>query len=243
MPAPRTVCLDPGHGGRKDTGAVYGSILEKALNLEVATIAKNYLEREGIKVIMTRYQDTEVSLETRCYLSNTMVADLFYSIHHNAVNGKAKGFEIYHYENSVNGKRAAELLASEFSKYQTKKYVGDKEMGGSVSEWNYFVLENTDAPAILSEFCYIDNPEDFKKYNPYTEAQCIARSILRYFNKPITFMDKVNINHVDLTDVSKWAKDAWIKAAVKGVNDGKDPKAPVTEEQLMVFFDRLKLLD
>lgn len=43
--------------------------------------------------------------------------------------------------------------------------------------------------------------------------------------------------------VSGWALKSWDKAFVAGINDGRDPKATVTEEQLMVFFDRLKLLD
>ena len=43
--------------------------------------------------------------------------------------------------------------------------------------------------------------------------------------------------------VSSWARQAWDKAFIKGVNDGKDPKVQVTEEQLMVFFDRMGLLD
>ncbi len=43
--------------------------------------------------------------------------------------------------------------------------------------------------------------------------------------------------------VSDWAKEAWNKAVKKGINDGQGPKNPVTEEQMMVFFDRLGLLD
>lgn len=46
-----------------------------------------------------------------------------------------------------------------------------------------------------------------------------------------------------LQNVSEWAKESWIKAKEKGINDGLGAKNPVTEEQLMVFFDRLGLLD
>lgn len=44
-------------------------------------------------------------------------------------------------------------------------------------------------------------------------------------------------------DVSDWAKAAWIKAKEKGINDGFGPKTLITEEQLMVFFDRVGLLN
>lgn len=44
-------------------------------------------------------------------------------------------------------------------------------------------------------------------------------------------------------DISNWAKSAWEKALRKEINDGNGAKNPVTEEQLMVFLDRLGLLD
>ena len=53
----------------------------------------------------------------------------------------------------------------------------------------------------------------------------------------------------EIEQVSDWAKIAWEKAKTKigkdgkAINDGKGAKNPVTEEQLMVFFDRLGLLD
>ncbi|SKC59226.1 peptidoglycan recognition protein family protein [Maledivibacter halophilus] len=44
-------------------------------------------------------------------------------------------------------------------------------------------------------------------------------------------------------EISHWAKDSWEKAVKMGINDGIGAKNPVTEEQLMVFLDRLGLLD
>lgn len=43
--------------------------------------------------------------------------------------------------------------------------------------------------------------------------------------------------------VSEWARPSWIKAVRKGIQDGENPQGNVTEEQLMVFFDKLGLLD
>ena len=43
--------------------------------------------------------------------------------------------------------------------------------------------------------------------------------------------------------VSEWARISWIKSVAIGLNDGQGPKSAVTEEQLMVFFDKLGLLD
>lgn len=40
-----------------------------------------------------------------------------------------------------------------------------------------------------------------------------------------------------------WARESWLKAADKRINDGRNPEHQVTEQQLMVFLDRVGLLD
>lgn len=76
-------------------------------------------------------------------------------------------------------------------------------------------------------------------HREYSEKTCPGTSI----NKEVFLKMVENPNNVDLTEVSEWAKYAWIKAVQNGVNDGVGPKNNITEEQLMVFFDRLGLLD
>lgn len=174
------VMIDPGHGGT-DIGASANNVKEKDMNLEVALILKELLRKYNIDAQLTRHQDATLSLKKRVDISNFFKADLFISIHHNAANGKAKGYEIYHFENSKNGKKLAELIDKEFSKLSTKRYVGDKEMAGSVSNWNYYVLENTNAPAVLTEFCFIDNLDDLKLYHPQKQADAIANAVLEFF--------------------------------------------------------------
>ena len=63
----QTVCLDPGHGG-DDVGAVYknNSRFEKDDNLKLALKVKEELEKKDVKVLMTREDDTYVSLKSRC---------------------------------------------------------------------------------------------------------------------------------------------------------------------------------
>ncbi|SKC62656.1 N-acetylmuramoyl-L-alanine amidase [Maledivibacter halophilus] len=55
-------------------------------------------------------------------------------------------------------------------------------------------------------------------------------------------LEKAYKDEID-EEVSHWAKSSWEKAVEKGINDGIGPKTQVTEEQLMVFFDKLGLLD
>jgi N-acetylmuramoyl-L-alanine amidase len=174
------VMIDPGHGGI-DAGAVANNVKEKDLNLEVALYLQAILQKYKIDAQLTRYQDANLSLKDRCTISNLFKADLFISIHHNAANGKAKGYEIYYFEKSNDGKKLAELIDKQFAKLSTKRYVGDKEVAGTVTEWNYFVLEKTHAPAVLTEFCFIDNLEDLKLYDAQKQADSISNAILEFF--------------------------------------------------------------
>ena len=79
------IFLDPGHGGtdRKNKGPA-GLAVEADLNLKVALYLRDYLQRAGAIVNMSRDRDTFISLDDRSRLSNEWGADIFISIHHNA---------------------------------------------------------------------------------------------------------------------------------------------------------------
>lgn len=90
---PKIVVLDPGHGGR-DNGT---SLQEKVFALDVAKRAKRMLEAAGFKVVLTREKDVYLDLAQRPAVANREGADLFVSIHFNAVprDSKTSGVEIY----------------------------------------------------------------------------------------------------------------------------------------------------
>ncbi|MBR4296701.1 MAG: N-acetylmuramoyl-L-alanine amidase [Bacteroidaceae bacterium] len=88
-----TLVIDAGHGGR-DAGAVGLKSMEKTINLNVA-LALGALVTEncpGVKVIYTRKTDKFVPLMERAAIANRNNADLFISIHTNAV---ARGKKVY----------------------------------------------------------------------------------------------------------------------------------------------------
>ncbi len=99
----RTIVLDPGHGG-KDAGALGRRyhLKEKDMALRLARKIKDILEGGGIKVIMTRSDDTFIPLERRAEIANHCGADLFVSVHLNASRSKfLKGFECYFLSNAT----------------------------------------------------------------------------------------------------------------------------------------------
>ena len=91
----KTICLDPGHGG-KDTGGVSGKYLEKRYTLSLAKALAGQLRAAGFKVLLTRTTDKFIELEDRPAFANRHGADLFISLHFNATpRGQASGVEVY----------------------------------------------------------------------------------------------------------------------------------------------------
>ncbi len=91
------VVIDPGHGG-KDPGAIGSRAREKNINLAVALKTGSYITRylDDVRVIYTRSDDTFIGLAERAEVANRNKADLFISIHSNAMDDKRfSGAETY----------------------------------------------------------------------------------------------------------------------------------------------------
>ncbi|MGZ8853937.1 MAG: N-acetylmuramoyl-L-alanine amidase [Thermoanaerobaculia bacterium] len=93
----RTIVIDPGHGG-KEVGAIGpGGLMEKDITLAVARkLAAALQSKINARVVLTREDDSLVSLDQRTAIANQYKADLFLSVHMNAAVVKgAKGSETY----------------------------------------------------------------------------------------------------------------------------------------------------
>ncbi len=93
------IVVDAGHGG-KDGGTTDGGVLEKTVALKVALKVGEKLQKRGYNVIYTRKKDVFLGLDKRAKIANQNNADLFISIHINAVAQKsrkavANGIETY----------------------------------------------------------------------------------------------------------------------------------------------------
>ncbi|MEO1677338.1 MAG: N-acetylmuramoyl-L-alanine amidase [Pseudomonadota bacterium] len=109
-PGALTVMLDPGHGG-VDPGAVRDGYHEADITLAFARTLRDDLRRRGFQVGMTRDADTFVSLEGRIAVARRAGADVFLSIHADAIaEGIARGAQVWTLSDEASS-RAAALLA------------------------------------------------------------------------------------------------------------------------------------
>jgi N-acetylmuramoyl-L-alanine amidase len=91
------VVIDPGHGGTNVGAAgVEGRVYEKQLNLVLSRQVARELESRGVRVVLTRDDDSYISLRRRIARANELDADAFVSIHGNATGtGHERGYETF----------------------------------------------------------------------------------------------------------------------------------------------------
>lgn len=172
------VVLDPGHGG-KDPGAMVGDVMEKDITLAVALLVQKQLEGEGISVIMTREEDVYPNLTERADLANQEEADLYISIHVNALenNDSYAGIYTFYHPDKPSDKALAEAIQAAVTSAS-----GGIDRG--VESEDYAVLRNTEMSAVLIETGFMSCPEELIKLQDaeYQEllAQGIAQGILDY---------------------------------------------------------------
>lgn len=159
----KVIVIDPGHG--VDPGAI-GRVLgvtDAEVGLEVGLKLRDLLEAQGATVIMTRETDVRVALNDRPALANQVEADLFISIHGNAIDGHPDkyGIETYYYAPSTN----AQLYAQNVVRASLAQHVSEGLglVTGQPSEMrtaNYAVLRENNHPSVLVETGYLTNAEE-----------------------------------------------------------------------------------
>lgn len=173
----KTVCLDAGHGA-DDVGATStgGARLEKDDNLRLTLKVRDRLEEKGVKVVLTRGDDSDITLKERCKLANRKRCDFFLSLHRNSsVSGT--GFEAWiAKEPKGNEEETAEKLVVALSDISGLPNRGVKRGYRNSSGNNYYVNSNTNMPSILLEVGFVTNEEDNKSFDKSLDenAEAIA---------------------------------------------------------------------
>jgi N-acetylmuramoyl-L-alanine amidase len=150
----RTVIIDAGHGGN-DPGAIGKrlALKEKDTTLYIAKRLKNILEENGIKVILTRSNDTFISLAKRVEITNNSVADIFVSVHINAARSTSmSGFECYYLSEATDDNARALEAAENVSVKAETGTLAERSKGLDKTLWDMQLTENRRESIELAKF-------------------------------------------------------------------------------------------
>jgi N-acetylmuramoyl-L-alanine amidase len=163
MPAPYIIAIDAGHGGSVsndpnqlwDPGVVMGSVMEKDITIDLAKRLRALLEREKVKVVLTRTRDEYVEISERWNRVHASGARLFVSLHINAFDGDStiNGETIFYPKpESIPFAQAIDAgLAQSLRAYQ----IADDGVAQKSELWIH-----SDIPTVTVEPAYLTNPRE-----------------------------------------------------------------------------------
>lgn len=177
------IVIDAGHGGN-DPGAVANNIKEKDYNLLISKYIYNRLKELGVKVSLTRSEDTTLSPSQRTakvksfYGSNNDVITI--SNHLNA--GGGEGAEVIYSlrNNSTFAKKILDELEKEGQ--LIRKYYQQRLPSNPNKDYYFMLRDTANNESVIIEYGFVDSASDAKKikenYEKYAEA--VVRAICDY---------------------------------------------------------------
>lgn len=192
--ATKVIVIDAGHGG-VDPGKVgVNEALEKDINLEIAKYLKEYLDQQGLIVMMTRSEDKGLysegatnkkreDLEARVALCNKLEADVTVSIHQNSYPEEyCKGAQVFYYVDSTEGKALAQIIQSSLI---TLVDQGNKRV--EKANESYYLLKKTQSPTVIVECGFLSNYQEAQQLvTPEYQkllAYAIYQGIMNYLDE------------------------------------------------------------
>jgi N-acetylmuramoyl-L-alanine amidase len=188
----KRVCLDAGHGGN-DVGALGPSGLkESEMALDVCERAQ-FILSPYVEVVMTRSNDTFVSLTERADICNAADCDIFISYHFNAATSMvANGWEIFTTKKDNNSDKLATCIGEAHAAlFPTQNARQDWSDGDLDKEADFSVIRRANCPAVLMEGEFIHTALGEELINDPINREKMARAIadgsLKYLGlQPIT---------------------------------------------------------
>lgn len=194
LPRP-IIVLDAGHGGI-DPGAVGFGKLEKDFNLKGAKIVHQYLMEnfEGT-FVMTRIDDSTMSLSERSKLANLINADVYLSLHCNAYNGAASGYETFIYTTPLETERKIQsVLHGVVMNFLTPFGFPDRGR----KQANFHVLREVKCPSVLVENLFVDNPKDNEFLSDDIKFKALYLATAKGFAEGVGLLPKVSTEIEDV---------------------------------------------
>jgi len=178
---------------------------------------------------------------------NSQTRDLDVSIHFNSTatgvtEDRAIGVEVLHFTGNQPTRALAGRVASAISN-ASGLLLRHKQDSGAVARNNIGFLNNTTAPAILIEVCFVVSRTDVRLYRQYFEEICYAiASSISGRTIPVAPPPVVTPPTPEPPpqsgQPSEWAREAWAWGVESGLTDGSNPRGVPTREQMVTLLHR-----
>jgi len=167
----KIIVIDAGHGG-KDSGAKTDFVTEKDYTLSIAKKVKNLADGSDVKIVLTRNDDTFISLQDRLEIINDVDADQIISLHLNKSDrSEENGYEFYISNENEKFKESL-ALATELSQNLPNDIAFSK-----IANADFYLLRHINKPATLIDLGYISNKRNSHFISSTKGQEKIAQSI------------------------------------------------------------------
>ncbi len=197
------IFIDPGHGGndRRNIG-IKKKVVEADVNLKVALYLRDYLTSAGAVVFMSRDKDTTVSLADRVKMATESGADIFISIHHNAMPGDPNTYYASTWYHAREGDPKFHPCNRDIARYIQRDLAFALRISGPLASFDgtmsdylvypgqgFYVLRNATMPAVLVECTFFTNEQEERKLSidefNQIEAWGIFKGLAKYIQAGI----------------------------------------------------------
>lgn len=165
-----TIGLDAGHGGGNSGAVSPSGINEKDINLDIVQRLKVLLEKKGAKVVLTRSDDSNLSMAERKRIWSEANVDLSISVHNNAGGSalSSPGTSVYY--KHVFCRPFAEIMCRSMLETSLPLY-------GLVGNFNFSLVGPTICPTCLVEGAFMSSLEEEEKLSDPEFRQLMAQKI------------------------------------------------------------------
>ncbi|HIW58123.1 MAG TPA: N-acetylmuramoyl-L-alanine amidase CwlD [Firmicutes bacterium] len=184
----RVILIDAGHGGI-DGGASVDGVLEKDINLKIASILSDYINIGGDCAVMTRESDVSLGkesgdtvrgqkrndLKARVDMMGSTGADIMVSIHMNKFEqSQYRGAQVIYAENVEDSMYLAESIQTALREIDP-----ENERQIKKNETGVYLLKNATIPSVIVECGFMSNPEELSLLQSEEYQKKIAMSIYK----------------------------------------------------------------
>lgn len=180
------VLIDPGHGGVDPGKISVTGTNEKEINLQIALLLRDILEKDGFEVVMTRetdeglYEESDqnkkvADMKARCLLAEQSHADILVSVHQNSYQEEeVHGAQVFYYSKSKTGEQLATSVQNAF-----KEIADPDNTRMAKGNDSYYILLNVECPAIIAECGFLSNYEEAELLEEENYQKKVAEAIAK----------------------------------------------------------------